>query len=447
MASNVSKEFSPAYSWYVVAVLLLAYTVAFIDRSILSLLVEPIKNDLQISDTQISLLAGFAFAIFYSVLGIPIARLADRSKRTAIISIGVALWSVMTAACGLSKTYCQLFLMRIGVGVGEAALSPAAYSMMADYFPTHKLAKAISVYAMGLYGGAGLALLAGSTVVSFVNATKSVSLPFLGTVASWQLTFFAVALPGVVVLALMATVREPDRKSETVTDNNVVLKSHQSLSEIICFLGGHSRIIVAHFGGFMCVGVVVSAFMVWVPEFLRRTHAYDIADAGFIYGTLLLVFGTSGPYAGAWYTEFLRRKGRQDAEMRAAYHGTLCMIPVAVLAPVVTNNTVAIVLLAMLTFALSFPQGLTATILQLVAPNRMRAQVTAIFMFIAVLSGYTIGPASVAIIADYFFRDEASINICLAIVSAFLLPIGALFLRSGLEAYGVVIKDLSVDSL
>jgi len=445
MATDPTEHYSPVYSWYVVAVLLLAYTVAFIDRSILSLLVEPIKSDLQISDTQIGLLAGFAFAIFYSVLGIPIARLADRSKRTAIISIGVALWSIMTAACGLSKTYWQLFLMRVGVGVGEAALSPAAYSILADYFPPHKLARAISVYAMGLYGGAGLAMLAGSTVVAFVSQTKSVSLPLVGVVMSWQLTFFMVSLPGILVLALMATVKEPIRKQSTLdTNSEFAAKSRQSVAEVAAFLKAHKRIIVAHFGGFMCLGIVISAYMIWVPEFLRRAHEYAIADAGLIYGALLLTFGTAGPYAGAWYTEVLRRRGHHDAEMRAAYHGALWMIPVATLTPLVAHDLV-VVMLAILTFVLSFPQGLTPTILQLVAPNRMRAQVTAVFMLIGVLSGYTIGPASVAMLSDYVFKDEGAITISLAIVSAVLLPIGALFLRSGLSAYGAHIKNMNAD--
>ena len=156
MASEEPQDGSPnggVYAWYVVAVLMFAYMVAFVDRQILSLLVQPIKRDLGVTDTQIGLLAGFAFAIFYSVLGVPIARLADRTNRKTLITVGVVLWSVMTAACGLTKTYWQLFLMRVGVGVGEATLSPAAYSMMADYFPPKKLARAIGVYAMGLIHG------------------------------------------------------------------------------------------------------------------------------------------------------------------------------------------------------------------------------------------------------------------------------------------------------
>ena len=156
-----------------------AYMVAFIDRQILSLLIQPIKEDLGVTDTQIGLLAGLAFAIFYSFIGIPIAKLADTKNRVSIISVGVALWTLMTAICGLTKTYFYLFLARIGVGVGEAALSPAAYSMIADYFPKEKLGRAIGIYVIGLYLGAGIAMLVGSAVISLVSSLLASYIPIL----------------------------------------------------------------------------------------------------------------------------------------------------------------------------------------------------------------------------------------------------------------------------
>ena len=420
-----------------VAVLLFAYTVAFIDRQILSLLVQPIKRDLGISDTQIGLLAGFAFALFYSVLGVPIARLADRKSRRAIISVGVALWSVMTAACGLSKNYWQLFLTRVGVGVGEATLSPAAYSMMADYFPPKKLAKAIGVYCMGLYGGAGLAMLAGSAVVALVSGTGEIDLPLIGTVFPWQLTFFVVALPGLLVLALMATVREPERR-EFLPDGSARATQPRPvpLSEVLAFMGRNKRIIIGHFGGFLALGTVISAYLVWVPEFLRRSYDFSITQAGFIYGLSLLFLGTAGPYAGGWLAEKLNERGYRDAEMRASLVGGIAMIPLTALTPLVPGEMAVVIMLALTTFALSFDQGLAPTILQLVAPNRMRAQLTAVFMFIAVLAGYTIGPAFVAMTTDYVFKDDTALRYSLAIVSAVLTPIGVLFLWYGLKPYG-----------
>jgi MFS family permease len=204
---------SPAYAWFVVGVLLLAYTLSFIDRMILSLLVGPIRADLGISDTQMSLLMGFAFAIFYSLLGVPLGWLADRGNRKALIVGGVAAWSLMTAVCGLARGYGGLFLARIGVGVGEATLSPAAYSMLGDYFPRERLGRAMAVYSIGVPLGSGVALVAGAFVVRFVTEGAPVPLPLLGALEPWRLAFLIVGLPGLLVAALIAlAIREPARR-------------------------------------------------------------------------------------------------------------------------------------------------------------------------------------------------------------------------------------------
>ncbi len=425
------------YAWYVVAVLMFAYMVAFVDRQILSLLVQPIKRDLGVSDTQIGWLAGFAFAVFYSILGVPIARLADRTNRRTLISIGVVLWSVMTAACGLTKTYWQLFLMRVGVGVGEATLSPAAYSMISDYFPPNKVAKAVGVYAMGLYMGAGVALLAGSAVVALVSDAGSVNLPVLGEVYAWQLTFFVVALPGILVLALMMTVKEPARREFKADGSSVATLPQQvPVRELVAFFRMHRRIMIGHFGGFLALGTVISAFLIWVPESLRRTYGFTIAEAGTVYGLALLVFGGVAPYAGGLFAEWLGKRGYRDAEMRAALIGGIAMVPVTILMPLAPDKTSAIVMLCLLTFVLAFPQGLAPTILTIVAPNRMRAQVTAIFMLLGVLAGFSLGPALVAIVTDYVFADELALRYSLSIVSAVLTPIGVAFLLYALKPFG-----------
>ncbi|TFH66192.1 MAG: MFS transporter, partial [Gemmatimonadales bacterium] len=182
----------PAYTWYVVAILTLANVSSYADRQILTLLVGPIRRDLAISDTQMSLLLGASFALFYTVLGFPIARLADQRSRRWIIAVGIAVWSIMTGLCGIARNYAQLLLARIGVGVGEAALSPPAYSMIADYFPREKLGTAIGTYSMGIYVGVGLAQIIGGAIVSVVGAEGAWSLPLVGAVRPWQVVFFAV---------------------------------------------------------------------------------------------------------------------------------------------------------------------------------------------------------------------------------------------------------------
>ncbi|MBM3290992.1 MAG: MFS transporter, partial [Candidatus Hydrogenedentes bacterium] len=203
---------SPAYAWYVVGVLMLVYVLSFVDRQILSLIVDPVKKDLGVSDTMMGLLMGFSFALFYSILGVPFGWLADQRSRRSIIAVGVAVWSAMTAACVAAKAFWHLFMLRVGVGVGEAALSPAAYSLITDYFPRNRLATAISVYGMGIYIGSGMAFLLGGVVVRFTATSGDLVWPIIGEVRPWQLVFFVVGLPGLLVAALVYTIREPLRR-------------------------------------------------------------------------------------------------------------------------------------------------------------------------------------------------------------------------------------------
>jgi MFS family permease len=203
---------SATRAWVTVAILMVAYVLSFIDRQILNLLVGPIRRDLMISDTQMSLLMGLSFALFYTVCGIPLGRLADTKSRRGLIAIGVLFWSAATAACGMAKLYWQFLICRIGVGVGEAALSPAAYSLIADSFPAERRATAISVYSMGVYLGSGIAFLLGGLVIKFASAQGDVMLPVLGEVRPWQLIFLILGAAGVLFTLLMLAVREPARR-------------------------------------------------------------------------------------------------------------------------------------------------------------------------------------------------------------------------------------------
>jgi MFS family permease len=188
---------SPTVAWYTVIMCMIAYVLSFVDRQIIALLIEPIQADLQITDTQFSLLTGLAFSLFYATMGLPIARWADVGSRPFIIAAGIVVWSFATAVCGLTRTYWQLFLARMGVGVGEAALSPAAYSIISDSFPKSKLGLAMGVYSIGVFLGSGLAFLVGGTVIEIVESYGGLTLPFIGDIKPWQATFFLVGLPGI----------------------------------------------------------------------------------------------------------------------------------------------------------------------------------------------------------------------------------------------------------
>ena len=244
---------------------MLAMLVSFVDRQVITLLVQPIRQDLGINDTQISLLMGFAFAIFYVLMGVPIARLSDRYNRRNIIAAGIFLWSLATAACGLAKNFTHLFLARIGVGVGEATLTPAAYSMIADYFPKEKLGRALGVYSTGVYLGAGVATVAGGAAVKLISQANPVELPLLGTVAPWQMTFMVVGLPGLLlVLVMMLSIREPARKD--VNERIDSAAGAVPIREVLAFIWKNRGTFGSIFIGYAFGGMAFYRFLFWMPE-------------------------------------------------------------------------------------------------------------------------------------------------------------------------------------
>jgi MFS family permease len=234
-----TEEYPPrGYAWYVVGVLTFVYIFSFIDRQILNLLVRPIRRDLGISDTQMSLLMGLSFAVFYTLFGIPLGRLADSKSRRTIIAGGFALWSLFTAGCGLARNFGQMLLLRMGVGVGEAALSPAAYSIITDYFPPQRRATAISVYSMGIYLGSGLAFIIGGTVAGLASQQELWQVPLVGATRPWQVVFFLVGLPGILLSLLLYTVREPLRRGTRMIKNaqGQAVAAQVPLAEVFAYL-------------------------------------------------------------------------------------------------------------------------------------------------------------------------------------------------------------------
>ena len=436
----------PLYSWYVVGILMLAYTNSFIDRQILSLLIEPIQRDLEINDTQISLLAGLAFAIFYTVMGVPIARLADQKNRRTIILWGISIWSLLTATCGLAKNFWHLFFSRMGVGVGEATLSPAAMSMISDYFPVTKIARAISIYSMGVYFGAGLALIIGGLVVKLVSETGNVVIPFIGEVFSWQITFFYVGLMGLPIFLLLLTIKEPRRRGIDET-NPEEAKKASSLPALKAFVKINRRTIFYHFATFSCLGIAVVGYMIWTPTFFIRTYGWDAPKIGMIYGIILFFGGTSGVYAGGFLADWLTKRGHKDGILRAAVYGTICAIPFSVLTPLMGSPTLAVIGLTASCFFMSLPQGLPAAALQVIAPNPLRAQMVALYFLIAGLIANAFGPTLYALMTDYVFGDPMMIRYSLSAVSAVVLPLAAVFGMLALKPYRKSVMDAATDNL
>ena len=318
-SGNTADAYPPErYAWYVVLVLFLAYTVSYIDRTILTLMVKPIRDTLGISDVQISLLHGLAFAIFYTVLGVPIGWLADRANRTKIIAVGIFVWSMMTALCGVSRSFSQMFLARIGVGVGEAALSPAAYSMLNDYFRPDRRTLAISVYATGVYIGSGLALIVGGSVIA---VTPPLDLPAVGHLEPWQVVFLAVGIPGLLVAALMKTVKEPIRRG--------LMKTGQTtLKDTLAFIMARRATYGLHFLGFAMLTMLWSGCAAWIPTFFARTFMWTPAEIGPWFGSAVALFGTLGLPLGGLLAERFKRRGMADANIRVGVVSALGLFAV-----------------------------------------------------------------------------------------------------------------------
>ena len=428
MHNNNNGYPSSARAWATVAILMVAYVLSFVDRQILNLLVEPIRRDLAINDTQMSLLMGLSFALFYTVCGIPLGRVADTRSRRGLIAVGILFWSAATAACGMAKMYWQFLLCRIGVGVGEAALSPAAYSLIADSFPAERRATAISVYSMGVYLGSGLAFLVGGLVIQFASAQGDVTLPMLGEVRPWQLIFLILGGAGVLFTLLMFAVKEPARRGAGA---GVAVP----LSEVGRYIRANRRTVLLHNFGFAGLAFAGYGSAAWIPTFFIRTHGWDAGQVGIVYGSIVAVFGCLGIVFGGRLADWMAKRGRSDANMRVGLYAALGALPMVVLYPLVDSAFWASVLMAPTVFCLSMPFGVAPAAIQEIMPNSMRGQASAIYLFVITLIGLGVGPTAVALVTDFVFADDNALRYSLLIVTTLAVLMSIILLAKSLKPY------------
>ena len=419
---------SAASAWYGVVLFWLAYTLAFVDRQIMGFLVAPIRAEFHLSDFQFSLLHGLAFVLFYSVLGVPIARLADSHNRRNIIALGIGLWSLMTALCGLAGSFTQLFLARLGVGVGEATLSPSAVSIIADSFPRERRAMPISLYSCGVHTGAGLASIFGGLVVSFAMAGGGGNLPLIGDLKPWQMALVLVSLPGVFIALVTLTVREPARRErQAVAD----LK----FGAVLEYLGRH-RVLY----GTLMVGTGFAALASygtfgWVPALYQRHFGWTAAHIGLVFGAVTVASGVGGLVSSAALASRLAARGHKAPYTWIMLVSVALAVVPAALLVAVADPWWTMVCLALLVFLLSTPIGLVQAALQAITPNQMRAQVIAVYLLISALVGSACGPSSVAAVTDFWFHDDKALGASIAIVATVASVLSALILSAGIRAY------------
>lgn len=417
------------YAWYVVGVLTLVYIFSFIDRQILALLVAPLRRDLHISDTQVSLLMGFTFAVFYTLCGIPLGRLADTRSRRGIIAWGLVFWSLFTALCGVARNFGQMLLFRIGVGVGEAALSPSAYSIITDYFPRQRLATAISVYSMGIYIGSGMSYLLGGIIVKLASVQENWVFPIIGAVRPWQVTFLAVGLPGLLAALLLYTVREPARRGILITQPKV------PASQSFAYIFRNQSTFLCHNVGFGLLSLASYASGAWVPEFMRRTYHWDVRTIGLVYGSLVMVFGAIGIVGAGRLADAVRARGRQHGNLMVGLGIALVSIPTQFLLFLAPTGGWATVWLVPACMWAAAPFGIAPAAIQQMMPNPMRGQASAVYLFILNIIGLGLGPTAVAMCTQYVFGRDDAVRYSLLIVTAAACALAAILLRAGFQPF------------
>ena len=423
--NNFEQYASNRRAWYAVVVLTAAYIVSFLDRQLLALVVEDVKADLILTDTQVSLLLGFAFALFYTTMGIPIGRLADKKSRKTIIGIGITCWCIMTAACGLAQNYTQLFLARVGVGVGEASLSPSSLSMISDYFPVEKRGRAMGFFNMGVSVGSGIALIVGGQIVAYIAGSPQIVLPFIGEIFAWQALFLYVGLPGLLVAALMITVKEPSRKGKIQIKSEDGKQTDEiSISQTIKFLWARHQAYGWLFLSMACSVLMGYAFLSWLPAMYMRTYQIGIGTVALWQGVAFLVGGPFGATMSGWLGDFLFRKWDKTAHVKLFAYSMIVLTVTAALVPLMPSYQLATLMFVPQIIMAAGQTALAPVAIINITPNQIRGQVIAVYFFVISMTGYTLGPTSVALLTDYVFQDESLIRYSISIVALVAGAIG-----------------------
>jgi MFS family permease len=420
----------PAYAWYVVALLVLAYAFGVVDRIVMGLLVQPIKAELHLTDTSIGLIQGLAFALFYSLFTLPVGLALDRWKRVPIVWAGLALWSAATVACGMARSATSLFLARVVMGAGEATTTPGSSSLIADYFPPLLRPRAYGVFAMGGSIGIGLAYLLGSIAIGLAATVQELAPRLLGNLSQWHIVFFMVGAPGILLAALMAfTLREPERRGVVANAERI------SLLPLWRELRTNRVALIAVMVGAIMNVMIVNAQLAWFPTLFIRVHHWTPTRIAKALSFIGLPFGILSAITAGWALTWLARRGRQDGPLLVmllqcaswAIFGTFkCLVP---------SPTLALAAHVMTSLFATWAITAAFTALNQVTPNQLRGQVVAVYTLFTGLVGVALGSGAVGLLSDHVFTSPTGIAASLACVCLFGGLFGIVILLHGRRGY------------
>lgn len=422
---------SPRYAWMVVLILCGLQFISNMERQILGLVVEPLRRDFSLQDTDIALLQGIAFALFYSLVALPIGWLADRWRRDRIILIGMGLWSLATIGCMVAKSYGMLFSARLLIGLADAALLPASFSLLSDYFPRQRLAGAVGTVTGASFFGTGASLLLGGPLLGVLPAGL-VNLPVVGAVHGWQLSFGLLCLPGFALMLLTLAVREPPRRA--APGDADAARSH-GVGEVLRYFFAH----LPYLGCLLAGIILLSGYQVgvtnWAVSLFIRRYGWTAGQIGLLYGLYFMIIGTIASTLGGRISDYLAtRRGRKDANFLVPMGSVMVLIPLAILFPINGVAWLSAALLGVLTFLAVLSFGPAMAAIPAYVPSSLRAQMIALTMACSTLIGNSGGPWLVAWFTEDVFGDPNALPWSLAICAGLLLVPSALFFALGARA-------------
>jgi MFS family permease len=414
-AESMPEHQPRLFPWILLGVLSLVYLCASIDRIVISLLVEPIKTDLGLTDTEISLLQGLAFALVFCVASIPMGALVDRTDRTRLLGAGVALWSLMTAWCGLASNFWTLFMARAGLGIGQAALTPAGYSLISDAFEKRRLGLALGIFTTGGAIGTGLSLVLGGYVIGALSRHGDFQLPLLGVLHPWQLTFVLLAIPGLLISIVMAAMPNPLRKTR-----EAVSVDPASVSALSSFYRQNKKLLAGHHLATGLSSLVLLGGYSWIAPLFSRVYGWHPAQVGLAVGIVSIVAAPIGLLGGGVLGDHLVHRG-PHMRLWVCAVSVVCGGICGVLYPLMTDPLHATLLFGAMAMFATLPMGVGTAALQHVVPGEVRGRVSAIYFFVTTIIGM-VGPILIAVTSDVFFPFPSGIRYATALV----VPLGLL---------------------
>ena len=434
MPSNIEYP-SGGQARYCVVVMTLAMAFAFFDRQIPTMLIGPIQADLGLSDTQIALLGGVAFSVFYAVMALPLGFAVDRVSRAKVLGTGVMTWSVMTALAGFADSFLKLFGARVGVAVGEAVIAPTSVSLIGDYYPPNRQGRALGIISAGVYVGMGMALIGGGFIIEYLTELGGLTIPGIGYFKPWQGTFLIVGVPGVLVAIATYMIVEPERRQ---------VRAERVLAlEIVTHIKAHSRAIGLMFTGIIFMGMVSYSYIWWAPIMLVRTYDMSISEVGYSLGVVTIISATIGTIGTGTVIDFVRKRGHLDAPLRVCACIAAIAAPFGIAAPLMPNPALSLALIFVLMMLISgmTPSGLTAV--GNIATSTTRGQLTGVYTLVLMVFSMSLGAQLTASFTDFVFMDQSRLNWSVSLTAAIGLTLAAIFLAVSLRPFRKSINVLN----